>query len=331
MIKAAVIGDGGWGTALAMILTENGHDVTVWGPFEEYIEQIKKTGENSKFLPGVKLPETIKWTSDREEAVNGADLGVIAVPTKYYKSVLEGFAGMFEPHTALVSVAKGLDKDSHKRMSDLAVDILKHDNIAALSGPSHAEEVARGIPTAVTVATYDYDVAEFLQQAFSNGHFRVYTSTDKIGVELGGAMKNVIAIGVGISDGLGFGDNTRAALITRGLAEIARLGHALGANPETFYGLSGMGDLIVTCTSQLSRNRGVGERIGKGEKIDDIMGDMEMAVEGVWNAASCLSLAESLGVDVPVTKEVYEVIYNKKEPEQAVTDLLSRDLKPESC
>ncbi|MDA3800044.1 MAG: NAD(P)-dependent glycerol-3-phosphate dehydrogenase [Kiritimatiellae bacterium] len=330
MSKAVVIGDGGWGTALAMILSENGHDVTVWGPFEEYIEKVKAAGVNETFLPGVKLPGNIKWTCNREEAVKDADLGVIAVPTKYYISVLEGFKGLIEPKTAIVSVAKGLDKETHKRMTELAVDILDHPNVSALSGPSHAEEVARGIPTAVTIATDNAETAEFLQTAFSNGHFRVYTSSDKVGVELGGAMKNVIAIGVGISDGLGFGDNTRAALITRGLAEIARLGVALGAHPKTFYGLSGMGDLIVTCTSQLSRNRGVGERIGKGEKIDDIMGNMQMAVEGVWNAASCLSQAEALGVDVPLTKEVYEVIYNNKDPKEAVVDLLSRDLKPEN-
>ncbi len=326
--KVLVIGDGGWGTALALVLESNGHDVTIWGPFPEYTEQVQSTRENSSFLPGVPIPESIALTSDINVAAD-ADVAVLAVPTKYFTSIMEQFAGVLPASCSAVSVAKGLDRDSHQRMSQVASNILKLDAVAALSGPSHAEEVAKNIPTAVTIASPDAQQALDLQELFSSSTFRVYTSDDVTGIELGGALKNVIAVAVGVSDGMGFGDNTRAALITRGLSEMTRLGCALGAQASTFYGLSGMGDLIVTCTSQLSRNRSVGERIGKGESIEQLLGDMKQAVEGVWNCKSALELARKMKVDVPITEQVYAIVHENKNPSEAVQDLLSREIRPE--
>lgn len=329
-MKAAVIGDGGWGTALAMVLNANGHDVTVWGPFEAYTQQVSKTHQNETFLPGIDVPATIKWTSRHDEAVADAELVVLAVPTKYYRDVCASFKGKIEKETLVVSVAKGLCADTHRRMSELAAEILNHPEVAALSGPSHAEEVARNIPTAVVIAARDQDLALRLQSAFSGPRFRVYTSDDPIGVELGGALKNVIAIAVGTSDGLGFGDNTRAALITRGLAEMTRLGAAMGANPETFAGLSGMGDLIVTCTSRLSRNRSVGERLGSGETIDAILGDMKQVAEGVWNCAAAVAAAKAHHVEVPIAEQVYAIVHDAQSPAVAVSVLMARNVKPET-
>jgi len=254
-INICVIGDGGWGTALALVLNKNGHHVTVWGPFPDYVNSVRETGENATYLPGIKLPPEIKWTSDRISAVETINLAVLAIPTKFYRTVAESFRNLLQPTCGLLSVAKGFDKDTGRRMTEVANEVFPQSRIAALSGPSHAEEVAAGIPTAVTVASPDSDFRQQIQQLFSSSSFRVYTSDDMTGIELGGALKNVIAVAVGVSDGLGFGDNTRAALITRGLAEITRLGCALGARQSTFAGLSGMGDLIVTCTSRHSRNR----------------------------------------------------------------------------
>jgi glycerol-3-phosphate dehydrogenase (NAD(P)+) len=327
--RITVIGDGGWGTALALVLYGNGHDVTVWGPFEDEINRIAATRDNATYLPGISLPEEITWTADHRQAAHACEIAVLAIPTRYFRRVLESFAGMFPDDCRFVSVAKGLDDTSHERMSVVARSILKTDRVAALSGPSHAEEVARGIPTAVVMASEDHGLSKELQQVFAASLFRVYSSDDVIGVELGGALKNVIAIAVGMADGLGFGDNTRAALITRGLAEMTRLGTALGAQPATFAGLSGMGDLIVTCTSRHSRNRGVGERIGSGEPVSDIMDGFKQAVEGVWNCAAAAELAAALCVDVPVTREVYAIVHQNKAPQDGVRALLERDLKPE--
>jgi len=327
--RITVVGDGGWGTALALVLHGNGHDVTVWGPFEDVIEKITASRENATYLPGIPLPEEITWTTNHRQAAHECDVAVLAVPTRYFRRVLESFAGLFPERCRFVSVAKGLDDTSHERMSVVAQSVLNSDHVAALSGPSHAEEVARGIPTAVVMASEDHTLSQELQQVFASSLFRVYSSDDVIGVELGGALKNVIAIAVGMADGLGFGDNTRAALITRGLTEMTRLGVALGAKPATFAGLSGMGDLIVTCTSQHSRNRGVGERIGHGEPVSDIMAGFKQAVEGVWNCAAASELAAALCVDVPVTREVYAIVHQEKSPQDAVRALLERDLKPE--
>ncbi len=329
MKHIAILGDGGWGTALALVLHRNGHAVRIWGPFADYIEQVRAGGENTKFLPGISLPPEIEWTADRETAVADADGVVFAVPSHFYADVVTSFKSLIPSNSRLLSVAKGLDKNTHRRMTETAERIVGRGPVSALSGPSHAEEVARGVPTAVVLASTEHRCAEEWQTIFSDELFRVYTSDDVVGVELGGAMKNVMALAAGVSDGIGFGDNTKAALITRGLAEIARLGAALGAHPETFSGLSGMGDLIVTCTSRLSRNRGVGERLGRGEKIDDIMKSMEQVAEGVWTCANARAMAADAGVEVPITEEVYAVVHEGKNPHRAVETLLARDPRPE--
>jgi glycerol-3-phosphate dehydrogenase (NAD(P)+) len=329
--RATIIGDGGWGTALAAVLCENGLAVTVWGPFEKNIQAIRAEGENKAFLPGVSLPDAITWTTDRQAAVEKADVVALAVPTRYFRDIASSFAGLIPPAAAVVSVAKGLDADTMHRMSEIAQDLLAHKHVAALSGPSHAEEVARHIPTAVVIASADKALRVNLQHIFGNRAFRVYTSADMVGVELGGALKNVVAIAVGVSDGLGFGDNTRAALITRGLAEMTRLGCAMGAEASTFAGLSGMGDLIVTCTSRHSRNRGIGERLGRGEDIDAIMGSMQLAAEGVWNCSTARALARQHGVDMPITEQVHAMVHKGKAPRDAVSALLERSFKPEQA
>jgi glycerol-3-phosphate dehydrogenase (NAD(P)+) len=327
-MKATVIGDGGWGTALAMVLERNGHDVTVWGPFQDYLEEIRLFNENITYLPGVKVPPAIRWTSDREDAVKDADLVVLVVPSRFYKPVVESFKPFIASSTLIVSATKGLDEETHERMSEVAEHILDR-SVAVLSGPSHAEEVARGVPCAVAIAAADLDVAEQIQRYFVNDTFRVYTLDDVVGVELGGSLKNVIAIAAGIGDGMGFGDNSKAALMTRGIAEITRLGVALGAKPETFSGLSGIGDLMVTCMSRHSRNRGVGERLGKGESLEEIMGSMKMVAEGVWNCQAAKELADAHGIPVPITEQVNAVVHEGKDPRQAVMDLMARAPKPE--
>lgn len=327
-MKVTVIGDGGWGTALAMVLDRNGHDVTVWGPFPEYLEEIKRAGENKTYLPGVGIPNSLKWTSDPAAAVEGTELVVLVVPSRFYKPTVETFNPFITADMLVVSATKGLDETTHERMSQVAEEILGRE-VAVLSGPSHAEEVARGVPCAVAVAASDHAVAERIQQLFVNDTFRVYTLDDVVGVELGGALKNVVAVAAGISDGMGFGDNSKAALMTRGIAEITRLGAALGAKPETFMGLSGIGDLMVTCMSRHSRNRGVGERLGKGETLEDIMGSMKMVAEGVWNCQAAKELAGELGVSVPITEQVNAVVHEGKDPRQAMMALMSRTPKSE--
>ncbi|MEI7435983.1 MAG: NAD(P)H-dependent glycerol-3-phosphate dehydrogenase [bacterium] len=328
-MQIAIIGDGGWGTALALALHTNGHSVRVWGPFADSLERIRITRENERFLPGVKLPEALIWTDDRAGAVAGAAAVVLAVPTRFFRDVMTSFTGLIPPGALCVSVAKGFDPVTRERMTVVAEAALGHAPVAALSGPSHAEEVARGVPTAVVIACADLTRAERLQQLFSHGRLRCYTSNDVPGVELGGALKNVIALAVGISDGLGFGANTRAALITRGLAEITRIGVALGAQPATFAGLSGIGDLVVTCTSRLSRNFCVGERLGKGERLDDILGGMSQVAEGVTTSRSALTLARQAGVSAPIIEAVCGVLYDGISPASAVEALMTRGLRPE--
>jgi glycerol-3-phosphate dehydrogenase (NAD(P)+) len=327
-MKVAVIGDGGWGTALAMVLDRNGHDTTVWGPFQEYIDEIQAAGENKTYLPGVGIPASLKWTSDHKAAVQDAGLVVLVVPSRFYKPVVEAFKPHIPADAMVVSATKGLDEQTHERMSAVAEKILGRP-VAVLSGPSHAEEVARGVPCAVAIAAEDHIIAEKIQDLFVNDAFRVYTLDDVVGVELGGALKNVVAVAAGIGDGMGFGDNSKAALMTRGIAEITRLGTALGAKPETFAGLSGIGDLMVTCMSKHSRNRGVGERLGKGETLEEIMGSMKMVAEGVWNCQAAKELADELGVSVPITEQVNAIVHEGKDPRQAVMDLMSRAPKPE--
>lgn len=329
MKRIAIIGDGGWGTALGLSLLRNGHSVRIWGPFPDYVARTRERRENVDYLPGVALPPELEWTADSGQAVEGAEVVVLASPTKYFRTVLSSFAGRIPVEALLVSVAKGLDGMTRHRMTEVAEEVLQRGPVAALSGPSFASEVAAGAPTAVVIACRDEARAAALQRVFNGARFRVYTSDDVIGVELGGTLKNVMAIGVGVSDGLGFGHNARAALITRGLAEISRLGQALGAHPATFAGLSGMGDLVLTCTSRLSRNHTVGERLGRGEPMKAILAGMKQVAEGVDNCVTARLLAREAGVPAPVTDEVYAIVMEGKDPRAAVDALLGRGLRAE--
>jgi len=328
-MKISVLGDGGWGTANALLLAGYGHDVTVWGAFQDYVDEVRRTRLNSRFLPGVAIPPSIGWTADEAEAVEGADIVVLAMPSKFFGDVCGRFKGLIPPDTLTVSLTKGLCEKTHARMSEIARSTLGVRRIVVLSGPTHAEEVSRGVPTTIVAASSDHEDARKVQAVWNGPRFRVYTSDDPVGVEVGGAVKNVIAVAVGCSDGLGFGDNTRAALITRGLAEVARFAAAYGANPKTVYGLSGVGDLIVTCTSAHSRNHAVGERLGKGEKIADIIGSMQMVAEGVWNAKVVWGLAKSLGVEMPITELVYRICHEDMPARDAIGALMNRVAKPE--
>ena len=328
-MNVAVIGTGGWGTALAVLLHGNGHKVTLWGRLPEEVEPIIAAGENKAFLPGVKIPREILLTLDAQSALREAALVVLAVPSHGMRPICEKVREFLPPDLPLISVAKGIETETGARMSEVIAQVLKTDRIIALSGPSHAEEVGRGIPTAVVVAAKDHALAATAQKAFMNERFRIYTHDDIIGVELGGALKNVIAIAAGACDGIGFGDNTKAALCTRGLAEMTRLGVALGARRETFFGLSGVGDLIVTAFSRHSRNRGFGERLGKGETPGQIAASTQMVAEGVKTAKSAWQLAQRHGVDVPITRQVHAIIYEGQAPKQAVRDLMTREAKPE--
>lgn len=328
-MKVTVIGDGGWGTALGLVLHRNGHEVTLWGPFPDYVAATAGAGENIKFLAGVPLPPELNWTDDPGKAMNGAGVMVLATPSRYFRAVAERFKPYADPTILAVSVAKGLDEKTHHRMTEVAEEVLASGPVAALSGPSHAEEVARGVPSAVVIGCRDHDRAERLQAVFNRSEFRVYTSDDVVGVELGGALKNVMALAAGISDGLGYGDNTKAALITRGLAETTRLARALGAHPATCSGLAGIGDLIVTCMSKLSRNRAVGERLGRGERTAEILETMEQVAEGVWTCGTARELAIQAGVRAPIVDEVHAVVHEGKNPRLAVQALLERDPRPE--
>ena len=330
-MKVAVIGDGGWGTALALTLARNGHPPHVWGPGAEYIEEIRATRLNRKFMPGVELPENIAWTSDPAEALVGAEAVVMVVPSKYVRATLTRFAEVYRAAGSppVVSATKGFDEATQERMTEAITKRWGVKAPAALSGPSIAPETARGVPTAVTIACADEALARHFQKLFSGDTFRVYTSDDVCGVELGGALKNVIALAAGVCDGLGFGHNAKAALITRGLAEITRLGVALGAHPQTFYGLSGIGDLMVTCFSPQSRNRTVGERLGRGESLAQILSGMEQVAEGVCTCGPALALARTAGVPVPVMEQVAAILHQGKPPKTAVLELMRRDPRAE--
>ena len=328
-MKITVIGDGGWGTANAMLLAGYGHDVTLWGAFPEYIEEMKKTRRNEKFLKGVTLPDNLRLEADRAKAVAGAEIVVLAPPSKFFASVMESFKGLITNDHLVVSLTKGLCETTNKRMTELAKEILGLRSVVALAGPTHAEEVSRGIPTTIVAACEDEAKAKKVQEVWSGPLFRVYTSPDPVGVEIGGAVKNVIAIAVGCSDGMGFGDNTRAALITRGLAEMKRFVIGYGGKPETLSGLAGIGDLIVTCTSVHSRNHSVGERLGKGEKIKDILGSMQMVAEGVWNSKVVHDLAVKMGVEMPICDLVYALCYEDYDAKNAVRMMMERELKSE--
>ena len=328
-MRITVIGDGGWGTANAMLLAGYGHDVTLWGAFPEYVEEMKRTRRNEKFLRGVTLPDNLNLEFDRAKAVAGAQVVVLAPPSKFFTSVVEGFKGLITKDMLVVSITKGLCEKTNRRMTDLGAEILGTGPIVALAGPTHAEEVSRGIPTAIVAACTDEVKAKRVQEIWSGPKFRVYTSPDPVGVEIGGAVKNVLAISVGCADGMGFGDNTRAALITRGLVEMKRFVLAYGGSEDTLNGLAGIGDLIVTCTSRHSRNHSVGERLGKGEKIGAILGSMQMVAEGVWNSKVVHEIAKRLGVEMPICELVYRLCYKDFNARDAVSAMMTRDLKSE--
>jgi len=325
-MKITVLGAGAWGTALARLLHHGGNQVTLWGHLPQWLEELRQTGRNERFLPGIELPKDLILQAELSRAIEGAEAVVVAVPSKSFREVtgeLGGFAGL------IASVTKGIEYDTGLTMCGILAETAPRAQSAALSGPSFAIEVARDIPTAVVAASREASTALKLQQVFNRPAFRVYTSPDLLGVELGGAIKNVIAIAGGVSDGLGFGDNSKAALVTRAIAEIRRLGVACGAQPETFNGLSGLGDLMVTCFSRLSRNRGFGERVGRGEKPADIATSMLAVAEGYPTTRSAFQLARKHGVVTPVIDEVHAMLYSGKNVAQAVRDLMSRDLKPE--
>jgi len=329
-INVAVLGDGGWGTTLAVLLKEKGFNVTLWGVFRDYVSYLKKKRINSKFLPGVKLPAGLNITSDLREALEGKDLVILAIPSQYMRGVLRKIKKIKYSRKAIyLSVTKGVETGSLKRMSEVIHQELGRVSLAVLSGPTIAHEVARGVPTAAVVASPDRKLREHLQDIFITPRFRIYTNEDVVGVELGGSFKNVIAIACGISDGLGFGTNTKAAILSRGLAEISRLGQEMGAKARTFAGVSGLGDLVTTCISPYSRNRFVGEQIAKGRTLKEINSRMQMVAEGVPTTKSAYALSLKYKVDTPIIKEVYYVLYRNKSPLAAVKDLMTRRKKEE--
>lgn len=330
--KVSILGAGGWGTALAIVLNSNKHDVTLWEIDKEYAHTLDEYRENFYYLPKVKIPRKIKISNDINEAANNCDIIVAATPVQHLRSVLEKIKEINFGEKIIVSVSKGIEVKTFMTVSKIFKDIflnIDDKNIAVISGPSHAEEVAKRIPTAVVAAGYDEKNTEIVQRVFSNKFFRVYKSDDVIGVELGGALKNVIAIAAGIADGAGFGYNTKAAIMTRGIREITKFGMHFGAHERTFMGLSGIGDLIVTCMSKLSRNRYVGEEVGKGRKLKDVLAEMKMVAEGVPTAQATHELAKKLGVELPIIEQVYKVLFNRKDPHIATENLMTRDLKAE--
>lgn len=330
-MRISVLGAGSWGTTLGIVLYHNGHDVTLWEFRKNIAKSLRKTRIN-KLLPGVKIPDEIDITSDLDASVKDMHMIIIAVPTQFIREVIRKITSYDFRDTTFVSVAKGIEKETFFTVSQILKDILpdiEEKNIGVLSGPSHAEEVSRKIPTAVVTASNDEDTAREIQSAFNNSYFRVYSSNDLIGVELGGALKNVIAIGAGIIDGAGFGDNTKAAIMTRGIAEISRLGIEMGAKPKTFAGLSGMGDLIVTCMSRHSRNRYVGDQIGQGKKLKEVLKSMDMVAEGVETVKSINALAAKYHVTTPIADAVYDTLFNERDPIKVTYELMTRDTKSE--
>lgn len=326
----SVIGDGGWGTTLAILLSGKGHNVTLWGAFPEYVETVKAKRVNAKFLPGVKIPHEVNITSSLNEAIEDNKIVVLAVPSQYMRNVLTRLTPYKLSGKIFVSVTKGIENKTLKRMSEIARELLGRSiDICVLSGPSIAHEVVQGNPATLVAASGDTALAKEIQSLFITDRFRVYTNSDVVGVELGGSLKNIIAIAAGISDSLGFGTNAKAALLTRGLVEMARLGVAMGAKKETFYGLSGLGDLTTTCISRYSRNHHFGEEIGKGKSLREVLKETEMVVEGVATTESAYELAKRYKVEMPIANEIYKVIYENKDPKKGVHDLMTRSPKEE--
>ncbi len=328
-MNIGILGAGSWGSALANLLAGNGHDVTVWSVDEKEIAMLNEYREQKDRLPGVKLNENIKFTVNLEETVTNKGMIVCAVPSPFVRGTMKKTAPYIKEGQLVVNVSKGIEEATLTPLVEIIEEEIPDVNAAVLSGPSHAEEVAINIPTTVVAGARDMDTAKIIQNVFMNDVFRVYTSTDVTGIELGGSIKNVIALAAGISDGLGFGDNTKAALMTRGMAEMLRLGIAMGAKVETMAGLSGMGDLIVTCTSKHSRNRNAGYLIGKGMTYEEAMAEVKMVVEGVYSAKAALKLARQYNVDMPIVEEVNQVLFEGMPASEACFELLSRDRKAE--
>jgi glycerol-3-phosphate dehydrogenase (NAD(P)+) len=329
----AVVGAGSWGTALARLLAAKGHRVSLWGRSPALVRSISERRENAKYLPGVVLPESLRLEEELEAAVAGKGLVVVAVPSCGMREIAARLGSCLTAGAAVVSTAKGLDAETGLRMSETLIRALPaefHSRVAVLSGPNLAREVAGGVPTTSVAAAEDPQLAHWVQACFSTPLFRTYTNDDVAGVELGGALKNIIAIGAGINDGLGFGDNTKAALMTRGLVEMVRLGTALGAKAATFFGLSGLGDLVATCASRHSRNWTVGHRLARGERLEEILGSMDMVAEGVPTTEAAMRLASERRTEMPITQEVYRVLFEGKSPEDGVRDLMSRAFRDEA-
>ena len=330
MAKISVLGSGSWGLALALLLHNNGHEVLLWSARPENARKLREKRENPDRLPGVLLPDEIDVLTDMERALKDVDVTVLAVASPYIRSTAHKMAPFVCKDQKIVDVAKGIEEKTLKTLSEVIEEEIPQGNVAVLSGPSHAEEVGRGLPTTCVISAHTQEAAEYLQSIFMSPVFRVYTTPDILGVELGGALKNVIALAAGTADGLGYGDNTKAALITRGITEIGRLGKKMGAQMETFYGLAGIGDLIVTCASKHSRNRKAGYLIGQGYTMEEAMKEVQMVVEGVYSARAARELAEKYEVEMPIITEVNRVLFEGKSAAEAVMDLMLRDKKVET-
>ena len=328
MAKIAVLGGGSWGIAIAVLLHKNGHEITIWSALETEIGMLKEKHEH-KMLPGVKLAEDMIFTADDKEAVVGKDLLVMAVASSYTRSTSNRLSSHIENGQKILNVAKGIEENTLMTLSEIIEQEIPQADVAVMSGPSHAEEVGRGIPTSIVVGAKSRATAEYIQNLFMNEAFRVYISPDVLGMELGGSLKNVVALAAGIADGLGYGDNTKAALITRGITEIARLGTVMGGKFETFCGLTGIGDLIVTCASMHSRNRRAGILIGQGKSYEEAMAEVQMVVEGVYSAKAAMALAKKYNVQMPIIEQVNKVLFDGKSADQAVKELMLRDKKEE--
>ena len=330
MADVSVIGAGSWGIALALVLAKNGNKVTVWSIVKEEIDMLNEKREHIDKLPGVPLPEDMVFTTDLEEAVKGKKVLVLAVPSVFTRGTANKMKTFVEEGQIIVNVAKGIEESTLMTLSEIIEEEIPQADVAVLSGPSHAEEVGRGIPTTIVVGAKTEETATYLQNMFMNDVFRVYTSSDILGMELGGSLKNVVALAAGIADGLGYGDNTKAALITRGIAEIARLGVAMGGKVESFNGLTGIGDLIVTCASVHSRNRKAGVLMGQGKTMDEAMKEVKMVVEGVYSAKAAILLAQKYNVSMPIIEQVNLILFENKPADEAVKDLMFRDKRVEN-
>lgn len=330
MAKIGIVGAGSWGTALALVLHKNGHNITVWSIIKDEIEMLQKEREHKDKLPGVKLPEDMQFTTDLRKAAAGSDLLILAVPSPYTRSTAHMLRDVVEEGQIVLNVAKGVEEKTLLTLSQIIEEEIPQAEVTVMSGPSHAEEVGRGMPTTIVVGANKKETAEYIQNLFMNEVFRVYISPDILGIELGAALKNVVALAAGIADGLGYGDNTKAALITRGIKEIAVLGVAMGGKAETFSGLSGIGDLIVTCASMHSRNRRAGMLIGKGYTMEAAMEEVKMVVEGVYSAKAAMGLAQKYDVQIPIIEQVNQVLFEGKPAAEAVKELMVRDKKTEN-